>query len=43
MQRLIAEAGLEPMGTTPEETRAIVRREAEAMGKLIKAKNIRID
>ncbi len=43
LQRLIAEAGLEPMGTTPEETRAIVRREAEAMGKLIKAKNIRID
>ncbi|WP_064262326.1 tripartite tricarboxylate transporter substrate binding protein [Variovorax paradoxus] len=43
MQKLIAEAGLEPMGTTPEETRAIVRREAEAMGKLIKAKNIRID
>lgn len=43
MQKLIVEAGLEPMGTTPEETRAIVRREAEAMGKLIKAKNIRID
>ena len=43
LRKLIAEAGLEPMGTTPEETRAIVRREAEAMGKLIKAKNIRID
>lgn len=43
MARQIADAGLEPMGTGPEDTRAIIEREAATMGRLIKAKGIRID
>ncbi|WP_077001370.1 tripartite tricarboxylate transporter substrate binding protein [Variovorax sp. KK3] len=43
MARLIGDAGLDPMGTTPAETAAIVDREAQVMSRLIKAKNIRID
>jgi tripartite-type tricarboxylate transporter receptor subunit TctC len=43
MGKLIADAGLEPMATSPEETAAIVRREAETMGRLIKSKGIRLD
>jgi len=43
MVRLINEAGLDPIGSTPAEAAATVEREAQAMGRLIKAKNIRID
>ncbi len=43
LARLIADAGLEPMSTSPAETSAIVQREAEAMSRLIKAKGIRLD
>ncbi|MDM0005357.1 tripartite tricarboxylate transporter substrate binding protein [Variovorax sp. J22G73] len=43
MARQIADAGLEPMGTGPEDTRAIIEREAATMGRLIKTKGIRID
>jgi tripartite-type tricarboxylate transporter receptor subunit TctC len=43
LARLIADAGLEPMSTSPAETGAIVQREAEAMSRLIKAKGIRLD
>jgi tripartite-type tricarboxylate transporter receptor subunit TctC len=43
LARLISDAGLEPMSTSPAETGAIVQREAEAMSRLIKAKGIRLD
>jgi hypothetical protein len=43
MKQFIEEAGNEPIGATPAETAGIVRREARFMGKLIKAKNIRLD
>lgn len=43
MQRMIAEAGLEPMSTTPAEAAAAIRRETEVMGRLIKAKGITVD
>jgi tripartite-type tricarboxylate transporter receptor subunit TctC len=43
MQRFIAEAGNDPIGPTPTETAAIIRREADVMGTLIKAKNIKLD
>ena len=43
MMKLIADNGLEPMTTPPDETAAIVRREAAAMERVIKAKNIRLD
>jgi len=43
MARQIADAGLEPMTTNSADTRAIIEREAQTMGRLIKAKGIRID
>jgi tripartite-type tricarboxylate transporter receptor subunit TctC len=43
MQRAIDEAGNEPIGPSPAETAAIIKREAQFMGKLIKAKNIKLD
>ncbi|MDM0111331.1 tripartite tricarboxylate transporter substrate binding protein [Variovorax sp. J22R133] len=43
MQKAIADAGLEPMSTTPAETAAIIQREADSLGRLIKAKGIRLD
>ncbi len=43
VQKLIADAGLEPMGTTSAETTAIIDREAATLGKLIKAKGIKLD
>ena len=43
MARQIADAGLEPMATNSADTRAIIDREAQTMGRLIKAKGIRID
>jgi len=43
MMRLIADAGLEPMASSSAETTAIIQRESETMGRLIKAKGIRID
>ncbi|MBB3178184.1 tripartite tricarboxylate transporter substrate binding protein [Variovorax sp. Sphag1AA] len=43
MARLISDSGLDPIGTTPQETAAIVDREAQAMRRLIKAKGIHIE
>ncbi len=43
MLKFIADAGLEPARATPAETAAIVKRDADAMSRLIKAKNITID
>ena len=43
MLRSIDEAGNEPISPSPAETAAIIKREAESMGKLIKAKNIKLD
>lgn len=43
MKQVIEEAGNEAMGTTSAEMEAIIKREAQAMGKLIKAKNIKLD
>jgi tripartite-type tricarboxylate transporter receptor subunit TctC len=43
MQRAIEEAGNEPVGPTPAETAAAIKREAQLMGKLIKAKGIKLD
>jgi hypothetical protein len=43
MARQIADAGLEPMTTNSADTRTIIEREAQTMGRLIKAKGIRID
>ncbi|MDB5872117.1 MAG: Tripartite-type tricarboxylate transporter, receptor component TctC, partial [Ramlibacter sp.] len=43
MQRYIDDAGNEPISPSPTETAAIIKREAQFMGKLIKAKNIRLD
>jgi tripartite-type tricarboxylate transporter receptor subunit TctC len=43
MARQIADAGLEPMTTNSADTRATIEREAQTMGRLIKAKGIRID
>lgn len=43
VQRYIDEAGNEPIGPTPVETAAAIKREALFMGKLIKAKNIKLD
>ncbi|WP_432730652.1 Bug family tripartite tricarboxylate transporter substrate binding protein [Variovorax sp. W6] len=43
LAKLINDAGLDPIGSTPAEAAATVDREAQAMSRLIKAKNIRID
>ncbi|SEF26801.1 tripartite tricarboxylate transporter substrate binding protein [Variovorax sp. NFACC27] len=43
MGRLLSDAGLDPIGSTPAEAAAVIDREAQAMSRLIKAKNIRID
>jgi tripartite-type tricarboxylate transporter receptor subunit TctC len=43
MRKFISDAGLEPAQATPAETAAIVRRDAEAMSRLIKAKNITLE
>jgi tripartite-type tricarboxylate transporter receptor subunit TctC len=43
MQKIIADAGLEPANTTPEQTAAIVKKDADTMGRLIKAKGIRLE
>ncbi|HYF20150.1 MAG TPA: tripartite tricarboxylate transporter substrate binding protein [Ramlibacter sp.] len=43
MQKMIADAGLEPASTTPEQTAAIVKKDAEVMGRLVKAKGIRLE
>jgi len=43
MAKLISDAGLDPIGSTPAETAATIDRESQAMGRLIKAKNIHID
>lgn len=43
MQRSIEDAGNEPIGPSPTETAAIIKREAQFMGGLIKAKNIKLD
>ncbi|MDB5859389.1 MAG: hypothetical protein JWQ76_3078 [Ramlibacter sp.] len=43
MKQFIEDAGNEPIGASPAETAGIIRREAQFMGKLIKAKNIRLD
>lgn len=43
MSRRILDNGLEPMTTSPEDTIAIIRREAEVMGRIIKAKGITLD
>lgn len=41
--RALDEAGNEPTDPTPTETGAIIRREAQTMGKLIKEKKIKLD
>jgi tripartite-type tricarboxylate transporter receptor subunit TctC len=41
--RRLLDNGLEPAITTPEETAALIQREAEAMGRIIKAKNIKLE
>lgn len=43
LAKLIDDAGLDPIGSTSAEAAATVEREAQAMSRLIKAKNIRID
>jgi tripartite-type tricarboxylate transporter receptor subunit TctC len=43
MQKYIAEAGNDPIGPSPSEATAAIRREAQLMGNLIKAKNIKLD
>jgi tripartite-type tricarboxylate transporter receptor subunit TctC len=43
MLRYIEEAGNEPISPTPAETAAIIKRESQFMGTLIKAKNIKLD
>ncbi|NML45333.1 tripartite tricarboxylate transporter substrate binding protein [Ramlibacter sp. G-1-2-2] len=43
MRKYIADQGLEPAPATPQETAAVVRKDAEVMGRLIKAKNISLD
>ncbi len=43
MARLMSDSGLDPIGTTPQETAEIINREAQAMRRLIKSKNIHID
>lgn len=43
LAKLISDAGLDPIGSTSAEAAAAVEREAQAMSRLIKAKNIRID
>lgn len=43
MGKLLSDAGLDPIGSTPGEAAAAIERESQAMGQLIKAKNIRID
>lgn len=43
MGKLLSDAGLDPIGSTPAEAAAAIERESQAMGRLIKAKNIRID
>lgn len=43
MRKYIEDAGNEPIGATPAETAAIVKREAQVMGTMIKAKHIRLD
>lgn len=43
MQRYIDEAGNDPISPTPVETAAAIKREAQFMGTLIKAKNIKLD
>lgn len=43
MLKFIADAGLEPARATSAETAAIVRRDADTMSRLIKAKNITLD
>ena len=43
MVRYIEDAGNETLGTSAEEAAANIRSEAQAMGRLIKAKNIKLD
>ena len=43
LQKAIADAGNEPMSTTPAQMQANVDQESDRMGKLIKAKNIQIN
>lgn len=43
MTRRIVENGMEPMTTSPEETSTILQNEATAMGRIIKAKGIKLD
>lgn len=43
MTRRIVDNGMEPMATTPDETAAIVRADAEFMGRVIKSKGIKLD
>jgi tripartite-type tricarboxylate transporter receptor subunit TctC len=43
MVKAMADAGLDPMSTNSAETTAIIRREADSLGRLIKAKGIRLD
>lgn len=43
MRKRIADAASSPTGTTPQEIAEIIRREHEQWGKLIKARNVRLD
>lgn len=43
ISRMIVDNGMEPMTTSPEETSTILQHEATAMGRIIKAKGIKLD
>ncbi len=43
MVKAMADAGLEPISATSAETAVIIRRGADSLGRLIKAKGIRLD
>lgn len=43
IEKLMSNAGLEPMTATPAEMKSMIQREAEAMDKLIKAKGIKLE
>jgi tripartite-type tricarboxylate transporter receptor subunit TctC len=43
IDKRIRDIGFEPTGTSPEETRSLIRRESEQWGRIIRAKNIKLD
>jgi tripartite-type tricarboxylate transporter receptor subunit TctC len=43
MQKRVSDIGFTPTGTTPEELATIIRRESDTWGRIIRAKNIKLD